>query len=96
VAFPKITAILQSGPNEKDNDDTTALYNTMEHLNLNAKRLSQALHKIHQAIPLYAKKSNHQLILAKVLRSMIWNWINNYPKEYTQLYKGGNRLDGKL
>jgi hypothetical protein len=92
--YTKIISIIQTGVNEKDNDETSNLYSAMEYLNVNSKRLSSIFHKIHQVTAQYAKKGAHQIFLARVLRKTIWNWIDNYPKEFVLLYRSGNRLDG--
>lgn len=92
--YNKVISIIQSGINEKDNEETANLYGAMEYINVNSKRLSNIFHKVHQITSQYAKKGSHQIFLARVLRKTIWSWIDNYPKEFVQLYRSGNRLDG--
>lgn len=66
----------------------------VEYLYFNSQRLSDLLNKIHQAVPAYTKKNNRQAILARVLRSAIWNWIDHNPEEFEAISKSGKELDG--
>ena len=50
IVFPKITSIVQSGIEAKDNDETANQYSMIEYLNLNSKRLAELLTKINQVI----------------------------------------------
>eukprot|EP01114_Cavostelium_apophysatum_P004552 TRINITY_DN1484_c0_g1_i2.p1 TRINITY_DN1484_c0_g1~~TRINITY_DN1484_c0_g1_i2.p1 ORF type:complete len:1402 (-),score=458.43 TRINITY_DN1484_c0_g1_i2:3446-7651(-) len=92
--FPKTAIIIEKGPEARDNDETANQYLMIQHLDLNSKRLTSLLTKVSQSVAAYGKKSNLQVLLAKVLRKAIWNWIDNYPQEFVQLSKSGHRFGG--
>lgn len=94
LVVSKITSIIQTGPDMKDGDETNNQYLMIENLNLNLKNLSDLLSKVCQAMPAYLKKPNRQLILAKVLRSAIWNWIDNYPSEFAEVVQKDANIEG--
>lgn len=80
----------------KDNDETTNQYNLLQYLDLNTKRLANLLLLVSKNIQSYGKKPSHQVILTRVLRKAIWNWIDSYPMEFVALCKSGQRFSGKL
>jgi neurofibromin 1 len=90
----KIWSVIEKGCEGKDNDETTNQYLMLQHLDMNTKRLTNLFSKIMQNINAYAKKPNHQLLLAKAFRKAIWNWIDSYPMEFVQLCKSGQRFPG--
>lgn len=79
----------------KDNDDTTNQYNLIQYLDLNTKRLSNLLLLVNKNIQAYTKKPSHQLMLTRVLRKAIWNWMESYPMEFVTLQKNGNKFAGQ-
>ncbi|KAI7870568.1 hypothetical protein BDF14DRAFT_1771252 [Spinellus fusiger] len=64
----------------------------LESIVLNRKNLSHVLSEI-TAVFIHLRKSA-QLVLASVLRKVIWNWIEAYSEEFTQLYANQKRLEG--
>eukprot|EP01119_Soliformovum_irregulare_P019017 TRINITY_DN5943_c0_g1_i1.p1 TRINITY_DN5943_c0_g1~~TRINITY_DN5943_c0_g1_i1.p1 ORF type:complete len:2529 (-),score=855.67 TRINITY_DN5943_c0_g1_i1:42-7628(-) len=94
LVIPKITAIISTGVDAKDNDETANQYMMIQHLDLNQKRLSDLLFKVNSVIPAYAKKATQQTLIAKALRIAIWNWIDNHTLEYVQLCVSGAPIHG--
>jgi len=65
----------------------------LEHLNLNDKSLGVMIQMIGKALN-GQKKSNIQVAMAKVVRSIIWSWIDNFPWQFISLCQSGQRLTG--
>ena len=66
----------------------------LEFLNLNQEQLGRLLTILCPIIS-STKKSNAQVAYAKVLREIIWNWINRYPHEFVALCKEKRKLCSK-
>jgi hypothetical protein len=92
AAFTKLTSVIQTGPNEKE--EPTNQYLAIEHLNLNKTRLAGLLEKASKSLQLYTKKTNLQILLTRVIRRAIWNWIDNYPVEFGSLAGQANAFAG--
>ena len=65
----------------------------LEYLNHNDKSLGMMIQMIGKALN-GQKKSNIQVAMAKVLRSIIWSWIDNFPWQFIALCQSGQRLAG--
>lgn len=65
----------------------------LEYLNHNDKSLGMMIQMIGKALN-GQKKSNIQVAMAKVLRSIIWSWIDNFPWQFISLCHSGQRLGG--
>jgi hypothetical protein len=74
-------------------EELATQFQLMEYLNLNSRRLAELLQKMNQVVPLL-KKDAQRFGVAKVLRTAIWNWIDNYPMEFVSLCQSGHRLPG--
>ena len=72
-----------------DDCEQTALC-LLEHLYLNATRLSLLIKEINKAGANFKKSS--QQYLARALRKAIWNWIDNCPIEFLALCQSGGRM----
>lgn len=66
----------------------------IEHLNMSYNRLSELLLQINGSAAAYQKKSARQPLLAKVIRKAIWNWIDNHPNDFVDIWKNGKRMEG--
>eukprot|EP01087_Luapelamoeba_hula_P001442 TRINITY_DN1115_c0_g1_i1.p1 TRINITY_DN1115_c0_g1~~TRINITY_DN1115_c0_g1_i1.p1 ORF type:complete len:2561 (-),score=353.59 TRINITY_DN1115_c0_g1_i1:117-7799(-) len=77
-------------------DETTTPWNLLENLNLNSARLSQLLIMVAGAVEDgIFKKTNMQVLLARILVRAIWNWIDHYPMEFLSFCQKGTRLRGE-
>ena len=58
----------------------------LEYLNVNEYNLGRVLTSL-AGIVSGTKKTNVQVVYAKVIHQVIWNWINRYPLEFQNLCK---------
>lgn len=66
----------------------------LEYMNINDKALGMTIQMIGKALN-GQKKTNIQIAMAKVLRNIIWNWIDNFPWQFISLCQSGQRIGGK-
>ena len=76
-------------------EDIASHISLLEYLNHNDKSLGMMIQMIGKALN-GQKKSNIQVAMAKVLRSIIWSWIDNFPWQFIALCQSGQRLGGSL
>ena len=65
----------------------------LEYLNHNEKSLGMMIQMIGKALN-GLKKSNIQILMAKILRTIIWSWIDNFPFQFISLCQSGRRMSG--
>ncbi|KAK2173204.1 hypothetical protein NP493_892g01057 [Ridgeia piscesae] len=84
AVFNRISARLAalSAPSAEDVSDYTDL-ELIQHINVDCSRLTKLLNEIVKKFP-FLKKPVH-LVLATSLEKVIWNWMDNYPDEFTGL-----------
>lgn len=92
VVIPNVCSHMlpQSNPPE---DEIIAQLTLLQHINLNSTQLSDVLKKIENAIQVY-KKDKIQILLANVIRKIIWNWIDNYSIEFVTLCQTCKKIIG--
>eukprot|EP00794_Sanderia_malayensis_P014143 gene14143-15620_t len=76
---------------ESGEDGTSTSVDDIEiikHLHVNRKALIAVLTEVVKFFKLLKKHS--QLALVKALDQLIWNWIENYPEQFSALYKDQN------
>ena len=63
----------------------------LEFINFDAKKLSNLFIIFHKTLS-SMKKSGTTPSFARILRNVIWNWIDRYPREFVQLCSTKARL----
>ena len=94
AVFNRISATLTAlSTSNEDSCDHTDL-ELIQHINVHVGRLTQLLNEVNKHFK-SLKKSVH-FVLAASLEKAIWNWMDNYPEEFTELQKRPNdELAGK-
>lgn len=67
----------------------------LEYLNVNEYNLGMLLSRLAPIIT-SVKKTNIQVIYAKVLHQVIWNWINRFPLEFQNVCKAKRKVHSKF
>jgi neurofibromin 1 len=75
-------------------EDVIMHINLLETLNTNRKQLAELFKRLEKII-VNTKKSPVLICFARVLRKIIWNWIDRYPIEFVNLCKSESKLEGK-
>ncbi|KAI8983424.1 hypothetical protein BDB01DRAFT_790689 [Pilobolus umbonatus] len=92
VVFSKIRYRIQYLTNTQEENPDAAEFMILECASLNAHRLGMVFTEL-CASSLHFKKGTH-LLVASILRRTIWNWIENYTAEFTQLVHEKKKMSG--
>lgn len=87
----QILPLLTSAVSEEEISTHAVL---LEYLNVNEYNLGRLLARLAPIIT-GVKKTNPQVVYAKVLHQVIWNWINRYPLEFQSLCKTKRKVHSK-
>ncbi|XP_064619782.1 neurofibromin-like isoform X5 [Lineus longissimus] len=88
AVFNKISTRLMQATSSEDAGDYTDL-ELIQHINVDVVRLIRLLNEVNARFKTL-KQKNCQLSLSCNLERAIWNWMDNYPEEFTDLQKRQN------
>uniref|UniRef100_T1J6E5 Neurofibromin n=1 Tax=Strigamia maritima TaxID=126957 RepID=T1J6E5_STRMM len=88
AVFNRISARLQELSNCSEENPDCSDIELIQHVNVDVVRLIKLLNEVIQKLKCL-KKSVH-LVLLSSLEKVIWNWLDNYPQEFADLYKKPN------
>ncbi|XP_066593274.1 neurofibromin isoform X2 [Prorops nasuta] len=93
AVFNRISARLQELSNCGDENPDYSDIELIQHINVDAHRLTRLLNETIQKFRLLKKPA--QLVLMNSLEKAIWNWMDTYPYEFADLQKRSNEEFGK-
>ena len=76
-------------------EDFLSSLELVSYLHMNADKLVELMGKL-EILSKNLKKINHQAQFADILRTTIWNWINNFTMEFLSLTHEKQTSDHKL